>query len=445
MVFALAVIRDLWRASSKHRIFIREIIPFVVAVSALGLLVYSIKSDAASERRKESLAAVQYEIEKPDIALKHNPVYGPGGRYQVFSDNKVLGVPYYMVIGIGGLFTPSALGPWGINIISLFLIAALVLLINGRSAFFIRLEIWYIIASSIIIFALAWIVAALKDDFSLFLPSRYTCCPIPFFLLLFIASNFGSALLRIISGERTKIFLIISIMLIVASITLTPALLTRILSSDGILQEFTMRTIRSARLLIFGLGLFSAFFGIFTFILSRKSILGITGKIRRNALFLFSIVVVAVIYIPRIGPVGIVSPAAEEQKLLGFISSLPKDIYLAGHPNDMNNIPVLAKRRVFVNDEVPLQASIGPARIFELFSAYYATSPDEMREFCDRHKVDYWVVNKERFPESSGQHVKYYYEPYDSYIIKLIENKTDFLLKKVPKGIKQPLFCKFLM
>jgi len=141
------------------------------------------------------------------------------------------------------------------------------------------------------------------------------------------------------------------------------------------------------------------------------------------------LIVFGIVYLPGVSDVGVISPSPGELELYRFLSTLPKDIYLAGHPADMDNIPIYAKRRVFDNSEF----SIAGERIIDLFAAYYSTVPAEICNFCSRYGVDYWLVNRTRFTRRYLSDERIYFDPYNDFIIDRVKGNKDFILNGIPK------------
>ncbi|MBI2485370.1 MAG: hypothetical protein HYW01_00105 [Deltaproteobacteria bacterium] len=148
------------------------------------------------------------------------------------------------------------------------------------------------------------------------------------------------------------------------------------------------------------------------------------------------------------------SSATNENRveLYKFISTLPKDVLIAGYPNDMDGVPLLSKRKVLVNMELALPYysnyySEIRKRTFDLFTAYYSNNPSEIMVFCKKYGVDYIVVNKNHF-DWKFLNEKIYYSPFGEYAKSLVEKNKSFVLndmvdsKKVfKKGTYSVISC----
>ena len=128
----------------------------------------------------------------------------------------------------------------------------------------------------------------------------------------------------------------------------------------------------------------------------------------------------------------------ENIQLYEYLSSLPKDITLAGHPYDMDCVPIFSKRKVYLNYELshPFYSkyySMIKNRTHKLFYAYYASNHYQLKSFCKKEKVDYFIFNKIRFGDSYLSAKEFYINPFNNYVIKLIENKSEFYFNKIQK------------
>ncbi|MCK5025991.1 MAG: hypothetical protein KAS15_05335 [Nanoarchaeota archaeon] len=131
----------------------------------------------------------------------------------------------------------------------------------------------------------------------------------------------------------------------------------------------------------------------------------------------------------------------EHEELYNFLKEKPKDILIAGHPYDTSCIPTFAKRNVLVSHEslYPIYINyykIMENRLYDLFTAYYSESSEEVNAFCLKYNITYIVVNENQYPiyndqpESEGKFLekKYYIEPFNTKINQLIESKRNFYL-----------------
>lgn len=117
---------------------------------------------------------------------------------------------------------------------------------------------------------------------------------------------------------------------------------------------------------------------------------------------------------------------AKDKSLYKYLSSLPKDITVAGHPSQMDFIPLFAKRKILVYEEI--DPFIGPdfwpkykERTYDVFRALYGHSSDEFNEFCKKYKDEdiYFVIDRYYFSHQYLDADRIYFEPFDTFIRKL--------------------------
>lgn len=88
--------------------------------------------------------------------------------------------------------------------------------------------------------------------------------------------------------------------------------------------------------------------------------------------------------------------------LYAALAQTPKDALIAGHPNLMDNVLTFGKRPVFASFELAHPWSQGywekvQPRLEELFTAYYATDPEIIKQFCRKYRIDFLVVDDRHF------------------------------------------------
>jgi hypothetical protein len=109
-----------------------------------------------------------------------------------------------------------------------------------------------------------------------------------------------------------------------------------------------------------------------------------------------------------------------DQQMLSFLGGLPKTSLIAGHPMDMNNVPLIARRKVLANHELSIPYYLGyynriKKRTLDMLGAYYASDWGECIEFVNRYEIDALVIRKSHFREPRpGGNI--YFEPFDSTI-----------------------------
>jgi hypothetical protein len=119
-------------------------------------------------------------------------------------------------------------------------------------------------------------------------------------------------------------------------------------------------------------------------------------------------------------------------QLYDYLQTLPKDTLIAGHPWEMDNVPLFARRKVLANQELSIPYYTGyyaevRQRLLDSLDAYYATDPQHVKKFAQRYGVDYMVVNRHHFapPFING---RIYYEPFHSLIQPRLVEQSHFAL-----------------
>ena len=127
--------------------------------------------------------------------------------------------------------------------------------------------------------------------------------------------------------------------------------------------------------------------------------------------------------------------------------ALPADARIAGPPALMDNVLAFGQRQVLVSFELAhpwlrgYWRQIEP-RLRDLFAAYYAADPAEIRAFCDRYAVDWMVVDERDFPVEAGGNPETaanprapdflqgrpFFAPFDAQIQALVEGRVHFAI-----------------
>lgn len=136
-------------------------------------------------------------------------------------------------------------------------------------------------------------------------------------------------------------------------------------------------------------------------------------------------------YIVYVDPLTVRVDATAMQ-LYNYLQTLPKDALIAGHPLEMDNVPLFARRRVLANQELSIPYYTGyyaavRQRLVDALAAYYSADPVQIKNFAQRYGVDYIVVNRQHFTPSfiNG---RLYYEPFHSLITPHLVGRSHFAL-----------------
>ena len=176
--------------------------------------------------------------------------------------------------------------------------------------------------------------------------------------------------------------------------------------------------------------------GLIVFVLPAAHIL---AKIRTSAVrVIFQIILIVWIasYFQVDGKNYFIDCSAQAP-LQRFLASLPKDALIAAHPRLADNIPLFARRKVFVNQAAssPVHSdywNIIKERTFDFFKAYYAERSSAVYDFALKNGIDYLVVDQRHFKESYLKRPKLYFEPFNSFIAEQVAAHSAFALMQIP-------------
>jgi hypothetical protein len=88
--------------------------------------------------------------------------------------------------------------------------------------------------------------------------------------------------------------------------------------------------------------------------------------------------------------------------LYKFFQAQPKDILIASIADEIDYVPTFAKRSILVGQEYAIPYHLGYYKIFrqrllDLVRAQYSSNLEEVKNFIDRYKIDFWLVDKKAF------------------------------------------------
>jgi hypothetical protein len=140
-------------------------------------------------------------------------------------------------------------------------------------------------------------------------------------------------------------------------------------------------------------------------------------------------------YIVTVDPLT-VRVDATVMPLYRYLQTLPQDVVIAGHPVEMDNIPLLARRKVLANQELALPYYTGyyavvRQRLHDVLLAYYADDVQQVRDFVARYGVDYILLNTRHF-EPDFLRGPIYHEPFNSVLKQRLATRQRFVL---PQGL----------
>lgn len=132
---------------------------------------------------------------------------------------------------------------------------------------------------------------------------------------------------------------------------------------------------------------------------------------------------------------------SSQNQLYQFIHSLPKDTMVAGHPDTVDNVPLFSQRKVFLTAEISnpfydIYWDTIKKRTYSFFNAYYSEDMEVISKFCQENGIDYLVIDLNHFSKEFLDKRKVYFNPFNSYILKILENRENFALTDIPEKDK---------
>jgi len=129
-----------------------------------------------------------------------------------------------------------------------------------------------------------------------------------------------------------------------------------------------------------------------------------------------------------------------DREMLDFLNSMPPTVLVAGHPEDMDNVPMVSRRKVLVNQETSLAYHTEyyrriRERLDDWFQVYYAERWTTVREFALKHGVDVIVVRKEHFTRKFLDG-RIYHEPFNRFVKERVRRNQPFALLSAPKTVR---------
>jgi hypothetical protein len=131
------------------------------------------------------------------------------------------------------------------------------------------------------------------------------------------------------------------------------------------------------------------------------------------------------------------------QSLYKFLQTTPKNTLIAGWPELMDNVMTFGNRRAFVTYDLshtwvePYWSEV-KKRTFDLFKAYYSSSPEEIKAFCKSRGIEYLIVREMDFSPQRLSEPNLYFEPFNGFIWYLMNSTQDFAI--LDKSVFPPVF-----
>lgn len=346
-----------------------------------------------------------------------DPVYQEGGRRQFFE--------LFPLVGRGGIATQ------GTDFLYIFLFFALAIVIwLWQRDVMTRLHpgLNYLFFGSLLCYAAAWLAFIVTKSLVLYIPSRYTNTSFVLFGLIFVVihveeslQRFAAALLR----RRHQIiwFVLPSVCIGVALVLFLPA--------GGLGGDRG-----STRWIVLGLlGILLAL----TWVIHQRQ----TPPVKPNPvapgisqtgwiILGMPVLLFGVGYV-NLTAITFYEATPTEQALFAFLETLPQDAIIAGSPCELDSVLLFAKRTILFSCEQP---NLAPDVTRDGLWAYYASDWETVTAFCQKHRVDYLVVNEREFSPEAIASGSYYFEPYDSELRPVVQPQTQFALANIPPAQK---------
>ena len=139
------------------------------------------------------------------------------------------------------------------------------------------------------------------------------------------------------------------------------------------------------------------------------------------------IAIAAMVLLPLAGrgpskDLGLNIDVTSQQRLYAFLQHLPKDVLIAGWPTDLNNVPYVSRRQVFIASKLTHSYQKGYAdemrrRMHALIEAYFATDPGALERLRDNFGVTHLI-----FQQSILDKPPDYFEPFSDWIQKAFDD-----------------------
>ncbi len=399
-VFGLGVI--LPAVKQRHFALTRRSLLFVFIAGLIGLIVLLPGARTGQAIVPESSGQF------PTTTVFNSPMFRENGRYPILSP--------FPLSALGGIVDNSILGFY-----TLFLVGASLacwLILRGE-ALKLPQSFWAVFWASVICFILAWLPILFTSSPLLHFPSRYPRGILFLMGLVFVVANGPQAL------QRTSMALARSGGLTVWLVPLAGFVATFVIYMQFSLSRVTIVAAGLTILLVI-LALIRSWRRVETTIEERPArpqLLAIT----------VSLILLPQLFILPVLQARLYKPSPTNDAVLQYLQKLPQDSLIAGDPCSLNDVPLYAKRAILFSCEVE-----NPSLdlMLDFYDAYYATEMESVAEFCVKQGIDYLVVNEKTFTSAYLQNGRFWFEPIDSEVTKLVASRGEFALAQVPNSDK---------
>jgi len=401
----------------KINLSARRIWPLIIGVALATMVLLPAVFDP-------QVATASLSDKDGQMPVWQNPNYHPGGRVPIFPAS-FSGFPSFLVAGYGGLARVDDL----VFMVPLWLLTLMILVLLGFERSCPSWRVNSLLAGSLLGWLLSWLVALMTGYFVLRYPFKYTNAPLPLWMLLYCSLNsepFLKTCIRVWSSPKGRWGLLFSTFGVLALIY---GLLIGNLQISVLVRAFGALTF------VIGVSLLMLWRGS-----SPQELFSTcSGKQLKTAWCIY-VVVLLVVFVPWMRSHTMTVPQ-EERPLLEHVSTLPKDVLVAGAPEITSNIPLFSKRGVLFSSEI---SYVGGTKVVDFFDAYYAESADRVLTFCQQYGVDYLVVDERGFYPDYLANGRFFYSPFNESIAPIVAARSNFVLPQIPDSHKAfqsgPLF-----
>ncbi|MGD2079334.1 MAG: hypothetical protein PVH18_13200, partial [Chloroflexota bacterium] len=325
--------------------------------------------------------------------LLNNPSYQPDSRYPLFD-------PLFpILVGRAGFFTRVELWWWAVV---LALLSSTFVLLKPSSWRAFPGPLKHLLGAGFIGYALGWFGVVLTGSFILYLPNRYSRVGIFLALLAFVVMSaeeaIPSALTRLKQSNRR-----IAWLPILVTVGTCLALLWFI-QGDILVRLSSTKVVEMTWNVVLAAGIFAGALTIRAldrFIPDDRRRL--SGDVQIKGWQWALIGVLALIpnwpYISQTHGKDLYLTIDENSKnVMAYLETVPVESRIMGQPCAMDSVAFLTKRSVLWSCKQP----VAPIDVRnDSIAAYNGDSLIEVFQFCQRHDVDYMVVDTNSFPDGT--------------------------------------------
>jgi hypothetical protein len=403
LTFLLALRRERWSDWLRQP---PVLVVLLVLVIPVGWLVLRL----AGRQLPRAIAGLTGILENPNSHIFFDPVYGQGGRFQL----------YYLfpLVGRMGLITSEELALQMMVLISVAILLFLVQKGRMRPLSPVCRDLFW---ASAIGYVLAWLAVLVTNSFLLYQPSRFTTTSLFVLLVILVGINLEGGLNAVLTwlrrdGGRFAV-------LVPAGAVVTMALLLPNPNYDAEQSNIL-------RISLLALG--AALLGLFALQWRRNKDVtsgSVVDSSRLLVVVTIGLLPVTLLYLHIRRPL-FVNPTAEERALYDYLATLPRDALIAGDPCMLDSVPYFSQRSVLLRckqfDQPDEKLAV------DALLAYYADSEDDLISFCRSYSVEYLVVDERSFERVAAGEQIYFHEPYHSLVAPSIAARERFVLGSTP-------------